>query len=30
MDKLESHDDLLDKGMLEELTQTSMQKGPPW
>ena len=30
MDKLESHDDLFDKGMLEELTQTSMQKGPPW
>ena len=30
MDKLESHDDLLDKGMLEELTRTSMQKGPPW
>ena len=30
MDKLESHDDLLDKGMLEELTWTSMQKAPPW
>jgi hypothetical protein len=30
MDKLESHDDLLHKGMLEELTRTSMQKGPPW
>ena len=28
MDKLESHDDLLDKGMLEELTWTSMQKAP--
>ena len=28
MDKLEPHDDLLDKGMLEELTWTSMQKAP--